>query len=126
MERFSWKTYGNVNPMGKTKVWFCAHTEDYDKYFDKVVHDLLHIRQNDDFYKNCALWYDTSPSDYMEEEELLTALDGMRLFIIPVTRKFLFTENRARTVELKYAMKEHIAILPLMMESGLADAFNEK
>lgn len=126
MAKLEYKTLGQSNPQGKTKIWFCAHGEDSGKYFEEISNQILAPRKNLDFNKNCAIWYDSEPSAPFDSSELISALSEMNLFVVIVTKKFLTEDNRARNFEFKYAAEHNIAILPLMKESGLSELFNEK
>ena len=48
---FQRKTFGDANPRGKARIYFCCHKDDFDLYFKKVTDELLEIR------KDAAIWY---------------------------------------------------------------------
>ena len=48
----------------------------------------------------------------------------MNLFVVPVTFRLLSKPNRAMDDDLAYAKKEHISILPFMMESGIDEFYS--
>ena len=50
----------------------------------------------------------------------------MQLFVMPVTTRLLTTSNRALEQEFFFAIEQHIPVLPLMQEDGLAELFNRK
>ena len=118
MAQLKYKTRGMTNPKGKPRVYFCCHPEDHARYFDEIS-DMLLEKQN------CAIWY-LDDGGEMTEEELFGDLRQMQLFVMPVTEKLLYSSNRALDVEFKFAVENRIPILPLMQESGLEDAFNQK
>jgi len=60
---------------------------------------------------------------YLHENPELSDLEQMQLFVIPVTRRFLTTPNRALETELPFAIAQHIPVLPLMVEPGLEALF---
>ena len=60
----------------------------------------------------------------MPPQELEASLDQMQLVVLAVTSKFLYTDHRAKDVELKYALRQHIPVLPILLEGGLASEFN--
>lgn len=115
MSNLRCKVRGN-SPQGKPRVYFCCHEEDFSKYFEKISEEILNKH-------SCAIWY---REDFWDFDDLETDLIQMQLFVIPVTTRFLATENQAFKYEFKIAIKHHIPILPLMQEPGLADLFNLK
>ena len=61
----------------------------------------------------------------LEDEEMLTdSLLQMQLFVIPVSETFLFKESSARVREFPLAVEQHIPVLPILVDSGLAMDFN--
>ncbi|MBR3919222.1 MAG: toll/interleukin-1 receptor domain-containing protein, partial [Clostridia bacterium] len=119
MAKLSYKTRGNTTPQGKQKVFFCCHPDDFQGYFETISDEIL-IREN------CAVWYDTEPTAEYDSEAFLADLKEMQLFVMPVTTRLLATKNRAIDIEFKFAVENHIPVLPLMQESGLVKLFNEK
>lgn len=119
MSKLSVKTRGNSHSQGKPRVYFSAHPDDFEKYFDAISDELLK-------YQNCAVYFDKEPSSQRDEEELFLDLSQMQLLVMPVTTKLLTDKNRALDIEFKYAMEHHIPVLPLMQESGLETLFNKK
>ena len=117
MSRIACKTLRGASPQGRGRIWFCATPEDYALYFEGVSNELLSAAK-------CAVYYDTTPELPFGEGELAEALSEINLFAIPITSRFLLTENRARCEELAYATEHHIPILPLMQEAGLDADFN--
>ncbi len=117
MASLKYKTRGNSNPQGKSRVYFCCHKDDFDMYFESVSNELLSMQ-------NCVIWYKDS-NDHANEE-LLDDLKGMQLFVMPVTANLLCTENDALDIEFKLAIEKHIPVLPLMQEPGLEQIFNQK
>lgn len=111
-----YKTRGNAGPQGKQKVYFTCHQDDFGRCFEKITNQILD-------FENCALWYLTSEENYQDIE---TELGGMRLFVIPVTTKLLTTSSRTMDIDLPFALKNHIPVLPLMQENGLDGLFDKK
>lgn len=118
MNNVAYKTRAGSNPKGKFKVYFCCHPDDFDQYFDEFTKLILSKH-------NCSVWYVTQ-NEIEDEEALLDDLGLMQLFVVPVTKKLLFTENRACDLEIQFAIKKNIPILPLFQESGLEEMFNLK
>ena len=115
MATFSCKTKGNADPKGKPRVYFCCHPEDFDRYFDKLREDIFKTH-------DCAIYYTADMTEAFDEHDMDTDLGQMNLFVVPVTFRLLSQPNRAMDVDLAYAKRQNIAILPFMMESGI-DAF---
>ena len=113
-----YKTKGNVNPEGYPGVYFCCQEEDFINIFESVTEEILSIQ------KNMTFWYYDPQNEKMNDEDLLFYLSKMQLFVIPVTSNFVYKKSHARDVEMAYALEYHIPILPLMMESGLEEDFN--
>lgn len=118
MSILRFKTRSNTNPQGKPKVYFCAPPEDYSKYFDIISEEILSKQ-------NCSVWF-LGDANSVRDEELLSDLKEMQLFVMPVTTNLLCTANDALDVDFKFAMEHHIPVLPLMQEPGLEDLFNKK
>lgn len=116
---FQYKTKGNTSPQGKQKVYFTCHPDDFDRYFEKISNQILNFED----FKNCAVWFWDSEDPYGDIE---TELSGMKPFVIPVTAKLLETPNRTMDVDVPFALKRHIPVLPLMQENGLDELFNAK
>ena len=119
MAKILCRTKGNANPKGKPRVYFTCHPEDFEKFFETIVKEILD-RQD------CAVFYPepgTQPED-VEDYEL--RLKEMQLFVVPVTTKLLTQKNRAMDVDVPFAFENRIPVLPLMQESGLDDIFNKK
>ncbi len=114
----SYKTKGNSNPRGKSKVYFSYHPDD-------IIH-LDHTAELLQDKHDCAVYYYDYANGEPNLEELSQLLDEMQLFVIPITSNFLFRSNIAFDFELKYAMKKAIPVLPLLQNSDLGDQFNER
>ena len=64
------------------------------------------------------------PDEAIDEGSYYEELEQMQLFVLPVTRAFLETKNRARNMDYAYAAEHHKPVLPVMVESGLAAEFS--
>lgn len=117
MSNLMYKTRGNTDSKGKQRVYFCCHPEDFEKYFDVVSNEILSKQ-------NCAIWY--VKRDFERTEEFLTDLKQMQLFVMPVTSNLLCSDNNALNVDFKFAMDNHIPVLPLLQERELEQLFNLK
>lgn len=118
MEQLKYKTRGDSSPQGKPRVYFCCHPQDHSAFFDRISDEILEKQ-------NCAVWYLTDPHA-QRSELLLGDLKQMQLFVMPVTYRLLSTPNPALDTEFRFAMENHIPVLPLMQERGLETLFNEK
>ncbi len=117
MAGLKYKTRGNSSPQGKPRVFFCCHPEDFENFFESVSNEIL-------AKQNCAIWY--VDKAIVRDEDFFSDLKQMQLFVMPVTTNLICTENEALDTEFKFAMENHIPVLPLMQEGGLEELFNKK
>lgn len=117
MSNFKYKTRGNSTPQGKPNVYFCCHINDFDRCFEEISNEIL-------AKQNCAIWYTDKSVDH--DEEFLFDLKQMQLFVMPITTNLLCSPNEALDVEFKFAIENHIPVLPLMQDKGLNELFNKK
>ena len=108
----------NIDPAGRQKVYFCCHPDDYERYYDLIREDI--IKSND----NCAIFYESDPYSDFDEQELRLRLDAMDLFVVPVSAVFLTESSRAYSFDLDHAIKTHIPVLPIAVETDIVDRFN--
>ncbi len=111
------KTRGMSDPKGKPKVFFSCDPYDFEEVFPVISEDLLK-------HANCAVWYDTDLSQDRAEDELEDTLKDMQLAVFAVTSRFLHGNCRAKEMELPLAQKLHIPVLPILLENGLENEFN--
>ena len=116
--KLEFKTPEMGDPRGKPKVYFSCHPADREAYFEVLTDEVL-------AHATCAIWYDTEPEADYDREELLGILGDMQLMVFGVTQRFLFQPNRAREVELPFALEKHIPVLPILVEPGLEWDFNK-
>lgn len=109
---FLYKTRGMASPQGKRRVYFTCYPEDHERFFEQISNELLKIA-------DCAVWY--NPDEVYEDIEL--DLGQMTLLVVPVTTKLLTKPCRAMSLDVPFALKNHIPILPLMQEGGLDEMF---
>ncbi|MBP5209062.1 MAG: hypothetical protein J6330_11485 [Clostridia bacterium] len=109
-----YKTKENVNPQGKQRVYFTCHPDDFQKHFESISKEILSIF-------DCAIWYTEE-----EYSDFATELGQMALFVTPVTKKLLTEKCRTIDIDIPFAKKNHIPILPLMQESGLDGLYEER
>jgi len=106
------KTKGNAAPGGKPRVYFTCHPADFEKYFDKICDDIFATHQ-------CAIYYTVDMTEAIPQADWETDLGSNNLFVVPVTFQLLTEPNRAMDQDIPYAIREHIPVLPFMMEPGL-------
>ena len=99
---------------GNTKVLYCAHTDDLEKYLDRITYMLVETAMD------ISIFYTLNTS-------LITPdiLDTVDLVVVPVTHNFLAENCTARTDIFIPAAQKGIRVLPILMEEGLEHEFNE-
>ena len=128
MVQFSYAARSGSSAQGKARIFFTSHPDDF-RFFEEIRAMILD-RQN------CAVYYldpglnpdaifcdDSFNSE--DKKSYLLDLSLMQLIVVPVTTKLLTQPNRARDVDLPFAMRHHIPVLPLMQEDGLEKLFNK-
>lgn len=108
MSRLKHRTRDGSSIKFKTNVFFAAHPQEHDRFFDEVVRDFIDIC-------DCVIWYDACPAQEYDEQ-LRLDLSRMRIIVIPVTRRLLTEENPVTTRLLVFALEQHIHILPILFE----------
>ncbi len=106
------KTKGDADPKDKPRIYFTCHPADFDQCFEKICNDIFKTH-------DCAIYYAENMNAEMAEKEKEIDIGRNHLMVIPVTYKLLTTPNRTMDSDFPYAKKEHIPVLPIMMESGL-------
>ncbi len=119
MAEFKIKTKNQSNIKDKPRVYFTAHPDGYKNHFDRITRDILKTH-------DCAIYYTENMNEPLDGENLSLDLERMNLVVVPVTLKLLTEECRAMTVEVPYAIKRGIPILPIMMEDGLLEIYSKR
>lgn len=96
MSKLSVRTRGDSTPRGKARVYFCCHPLDFSACFAPLCADLFATQ-------NCAIYYETDWSTPIDRDQLA----DMRLFVVPLTVRFLTGPCRAREVEYGFALEHH-------------------
>ena len=112
MAEFQVRTKGGADAHGRSRVYFCCHPDDFDKYFDKICEDIFKTHEP-------AIYYTADMTEPLDETNIKVDLARMNLFIVPVTFRLMNEPNRAMQVDIAYAKEHNILILPFMMESGI-------
>lgn len=109
-----------INPKGRQRIFFYCHKDDFELYFDKLAKEIWSI------VNNATVWYcKESLIDKIEDEQNIDNLEQMQLFVIPISTKLLYEDFVSEKL-FKYALKKYIPVLPIMMEPGLEEIFNQK
>lgn len=102
----------------KPRVYFTCHPDDFEKYFKKICEDIFNAH-------DCAIYYTEDMTEVIAEDEKAVDLGRNNLFVVPVTFKLLTTPNRAMGEDIPYALKEHIPVLPIIMEPGIDKIYSK-
>ncbi len=105
------------SPQKKPKVFYTAHAEDFDKYFD-VISELIFSKSD------CTFFYENEPEKLENMDDFEFEITQMQLIVIPVTSKFLYQSGFAKDTVFNIAMKKHLPVLPILVETGLESEFN--
>ena len=100
MKQLRYKTRGNSLPTGKPYVYFCAHEKDFSVFFDRITEKVLKVT-------NCAVFYDDGTGGVCDEETRFSDLLRMKLFVLPITTRFLCDETSQAMVEFRFAVEHH-------------------
>lgn len=114
----SFCTNGNIDPSGKPNVYFCCHPIDFKIYFEAIKNEIWTM------FPDVVFWYNDQEDETEFIELFLVDIHQMNLIIVPITKRFIEEDNVSRTLILPYAVEHHIAILPLLLEDGIEDEFN--
>ena len=118
--KFLYKVRGDYSPVGLQKVYFSCTNED-KKLIHTIAEDIWNI-------VDCAVYYheEIAPNFDVDMSDFEQKLSEMKLFVVLITTKYLTTKNIAKEFEFGYAVKHHIPIIPIAMESGLEVLFSNK
>ena len=115
----SCRTKDGSSPEGKPKVYFTCHPDDFDRYFDKICEDIFKAC-------DCAIYYTEDMTVPIEHENNLVDLERMNLVVMPVTFRLLTQPNRAMDKDFAIAQEKHLAVLPIMMETGIDEFYAKR
>ena len=102
----------------KPGIYFTCHPGDFKKYFEVVVGDIIEL-------SDAVIYYTEDMTEPFSEEELSLGIGEMQLLVVPITHKLLSTPNRAMDVDIQFAKRAGMRILPIMMEEGLDDLYSD-
>lgn len=112
------ETKNKVDIDKKPRVYFTCHPDDFEKHFKKICDDIFKTH-------DCAIYYTEDMTEVVAEDEKQVDLGRNNLFVVPVTFKLLTTPNRAMDEDIPYALKEHIPVLPIVMEPGIDEFYSK-
>ena len=112
MAEFKVRTRSKADPHGKPRVYFCAHPADFTLYYDRICEDIFKTH-------DCAIYCTHDMSEPLDEVNIEVDLGKMNLFLVPVTARLMREGCRAMAVDIAFAKKNNIPILPFMMETGI-------
>ncbi len=118
MLNLSYKTRGNKRPVCIPKVFFTCHKDDFKKYGDVIINDILE-------QEDVAVYYTETPDISIAPDEYDHYISQMQLIVFPVTYKLLSTKNRAVS-DIIFAREREIRILPIVVELGIEEEYNSK
>lgn len=100
------------------KFLFICHPSESRKYYQSIKNDIFSVNDQ------CMIL----SGDVEETEEMDKILRQVNMVIVPVTSKLLKSENRAMESEIPYAIRNHIPVLPIVVEKipDFPSLYNEK
>lgn len=107
-----------VEIKNKPRVYFTCHPDDFVDKFSGICDDVFDAL-------DCLIFFSDNPEQVIPQEDKAVTLQNQNLFIVAVTRKFLTEPNYARDFDIKFAVKEHIPILPIIMEEGIEELYSK-
>ena len=114
---FKYRTKNERDIKDKPRVYFTSHPDDFERYFERVLADLFKTQDP-------AVFYTPDLLEPLSGKNLSLDLGRMNLVVVPVTRSLLSEDNRAMILDIPYAIKMGIPILPIMMEDGLLELYS--
>lgn len=112
-------TRANSSPQGKQKIYFTGHPDDCKTYFPDISNQILKLC-------DCAVFYDEDPEHPEDIENFTEDLNGMQLIVLLVTGNYIFGDTFAHNTVFAHAIERHIPVLPILMNSELANDFSKK
>lgn len=116
-------TRPGVSEKGRSKVMIVMHAQDRDAYEKIITDDILR-------FSDCAV-FTLKPGAAVEIvfnkddlSEHLQNIGEMQIVVAVVTGRFLSEECFARNKEVPEAVRRSVAVLPIVVETGIIDAFN--
>ena len=108
------------NFAGKEKIYITGHKNN-SALFCTIAEEILKI-QNCTVYIDQDMITDNSNTATIPDRQL--SLLQMQLIVFVIAKDFFSDDCVARTFEFEYAKQNHIPILPVAVEGGLENTFN--
>lgn len=103
----------------RNRILLSCHPEDLKMYAKELRDDIERASDFSIYILEDATYIPEDPEDYYAQ------LSEFSLLVFPVTARFLTEENRARDIDYRFALDKHIPVLPVIVEPGLYDLFNQ-
>ncbi|MBQ6388181.1 MAG: toll/interleukin-1 receptor domain-containing protein [Mogibacterium sp.] len=120
---FNVKTRIGVSERGRSKVFIVMHEDDRAAYEEIITDDVLRAA-------DCAVFTlkpgaeEEISSSFARYSQHRQDIREMRVMVAVVTRHFLEDDNLARRHQVPDAIRQNVAVLPIIVEQGLVDKFN--
>ena len=114
-----YKTRYGTNGIPNMKVYIAFSEEDYRQYYEVLCGEILDSL-------NCAVYCREDWDEPIMEDDCTDYLDEMNTVILPVTRILLEGDSEPVSLEMLYAVKNHIPIIPILMEPDLQNLYIAK
>lgn len=118
MHDLSFRTRGNSDFKGKPKVFFTAHPDDFDLYFDLISAEILDLQ-------NRSVWYFVNQKGFLDEDDKFN-LGTMNLFVVPISGQYLTENSFSSEQVIPFAVEHHISVMPIMEEPGIDGLFQSR
>ncbi len=105
-----------ISPEYEQRVFLTGCPEDVQQHFDTFAALIQKERR-------CIVFYENDPEHPEDPEQFEEDLSRMQLIVLLVSSQFLYTECNARCCVMKYALEQHIPVLPVLIEPKLGRVF---
>ena len=112
MAELKFITRSETSPIGKPRILFTCHPDDFDVSFEKITKDIFRTH-------DCAIYYTEDMSAEVNAKDMETWFSRSNLIVFPITSNFLRSKSRAGDRDLPYAIQQKIPILPILMEPDI-------
>lgn len=110
------KTKGDKIPDGKAKIFLSGQKNDVKKYMDVICDDIFKSM-------DCVVYYDKGCQEGFDDENM-QVLREVQMVVFIISWDFLLDEVcRARDLEYKFVVENHIPVLPICVEGGVLTVF---
>ena len=112
-------TEDHSNPVGKPRVYFTCHQDDFNRAFNVICNDFFSSQK-------CAIYYKKDMRTDIPAENKEIDLERMNLFVIPISHRLLSKQNIAMDVDFQFAVSKHIPVLPILIEYIENDLYEKR